>query len=176
MSLLIVFIVLGFILLIYGANWIINGARLLAKKHNISDLVIGLTVVAFGTSAPELFINGIASFNNQSDIVIGNVLGSNVFNLFAILGIVGIIYPISVEISTIKKEIPTSLISTIFILLVANNFLFVTSGISRLDGVFLLVLFGGFLFYIFNQMKNDSVISSTVIVTTSNFKIWALYY
>ena len=84
-SLLLIFV--GFLGLIFGANWLVDGSSALAKKHNIPDLVIGLTIVAFGTSAPELVVNSIASLNGLSDIVLANVIGSNNFNLFIILGI-----------------------------------------------------------------------------------------
>ena len=93
----ILLITLGFILLIKGADWLVNGASALAKKHNISDLVIGLTIVAFGTSAPEMVVNVIASFDKHSDIVFGNIIGSNNFNLFVILGVVSLIFPITVK-------------------------------------------------------------------------------
>lgn len=77
-------IIAGFASLIFGANWLVDGASSLAKKNNVSDLVIGLTIVAFGTSAPELVVNSVASFNGLSDIVFGNIIGSNNFNLFII--------------------------------------------------------------------------------------------
>ncbi len=108
MILLFLFVAIGFIALIFGANWLVDGASSLAKKHNVSDLVIGLTIVAFGTSAPELVVNSIASVQGYSDIVLGNVIGSNNFNLFIILGIAGLIYPIQVQSSTAWKEIPIS--------------------------------------------------------------------
>jgi cation:H+ antiporter len=117
-------IVLGFTSLIYGANWLVDGASSLAKKNNVPDLVIGLTIVAFGTSAPELVVNSVASFNGLSDIVFGNVIGSNNFNLFIILGIAGLIYPITVQSSTAWKEIPVSLIATVLLLLFANDFFY----------------------------------------------------
>src|SRR5690554_5070257 len=115
-------IILGFTSLIFGANWLVDGASSLAKKNNVSDLVIGLTIVAFGTSAPELVVNSVASFNGLSDIVFGNIIGSNNFNLFIILGIAGLIYPITVQSSTAYKEIPISLVATILLLMLANNF------------------------------------------------------
>ena len=77
-----ILILVGFASLIFGANWLVDGASSLAKKNNISDLVIGLTIVAFGTSAPELVVNSVASFDGLSDIVFGNIIGSNNFNLF----------------------------------------------------------------------------------------------
>ena len=99
-------IIIGFAALIFGANWLVDGASSLAKKHNVSDLVIGLTIVAFGTSAPELVVNSIASLNGYLDIILGNIIGSNNFNLFIILGTAGLIYPITVQSSTVWREIP----------------------------------------------------------------------
>src|SRR5690606_34210473 len=106
-------IILGFVFLIKGADWMVSGATLLAKKNKIPDLAIGLTIVAFGTSAPELVVNTVASYQDHSDIVLGNVIGSNNFNLFMILGIVGLIFPIAVQSSTIWKEIPISFFAAI---------------------------------------------------------------
>ena len=143
----VILVVLGFVGLIYGANWLVDGASSLAKKNNISDLVIGLTIVAFGTSAPELVVNSVASNDGFSDIVLGNVIGSNNFNLFIILGIASLVYPIAVQNSTTKGEIPISLIVTIVVLVLANVYLLgSTSSISRIDAVVLLLMFGGFLY------------------------------
>lgn len=167
-------IIVGFASLIFGANWLVDGASSLAKNNNISDLVIGLTIVAFGTSAPELVVNSVASFDGLSDIVFGNIIGSNNFNLFIILGIAGLIYPISVQSSTAWREIPISLIITILLFGLANNF-FIDQNpeISRLDGIILLVAFICFLYYVFNQLKQEK---TEVIAheNKSNYKIWGL--
>ena len=98
--------VLGFVVLIKGADWLVDGASAIARRYGISDLVIGLTVVAFGTSTPELFVNILASAKGNTDIAIGNVLGSNISNVFLILGVSSIIYPLSVSKGTVWKEIP----------------------------------------------------------------------
>ena len=157
MILALVLIIVGFVALIYGANWLVNGASSLAKKYKVSDLVIGLTIVAFGTSAPELVVNSVASYDGLSDIVLGNIIGSNNFNLFIILGIAALVYPIAVQRSTIKGEIPISLLVAIVFLLLANNFFLDNiTEISRIDALVMLVLFGGFLYYIFKQMTNDA--------------------
>ncbi|MBU1100293.1 MAG: calcium/sodium antiporter [Bacteroidetes bacterium] len=151
-----ILIVVGFSALIFGANWLVDGASALAKKHRISDLAIGLTIVAFGTSAPELVVNSVASVDGLSDIILGNVIGSNNFNLFFILGLVGLIYPITVQSSTAWREIPISLIVTVILFALANNFfLNQTYEISRLDGVILFSLFILFLYYVFKQMKTE---------------------
>jgi cation:H+ antiporter len=162
----ILLVVAGFVSLIFGANWLVDGASALAKKYKVSDLVIGLTIVAFGTSAPELVVNSIASLKGYSDIVLGNIVGSNNFNLFIILGFSGLLLPIKVQTSTAWKEIPISLFVSVLLLFLINDFVFTGSTYSsRLDGLIMLVLFCLFLYYVFNQMKNDPQ-----VVTTENQK------
>jgi cation:H+ antiporter len=167
-------IILGFTSLIFGANWLIDGASSLAKKNNVSDLVIGLTIVAFGTSAPELVVNSGASYDGLSDIVFGNIIGSNNFNLFIILGIAGLIYPITVQSSTAWKEIPISLVVTVFLFVLANNFFINQNAeLSRVDGMILLVGFICFLYYVFTQLKQDKV-DVIAYEEKSNYKVWGL--
>ena len=166
--------VVGLLLLIKGAQWMVDGASALAKKYNISDLAIGLTVVAFGTSAPELVVNTIASFQNQQDIVLGNIIGSNNFNLFAILGITGLISPLVVSYSTIWKEIPASFMATLLLFVLANNIFLKSEPIlSRTDGLILLILFICFLYYVFVQLKNEkSKQDDNPQKKINNTKIW----
>ena len=167
-------IIIGFLSLIFGANWLVDGASSLARKNNISNLIIGLTIVAFGTSAPELVVNSVASFNGLSDIVFANIIGSNNFNLFVILGIAGLIYPISVQSSTAWKEIPISLLVVVLLYLLAHNFLISPNlEISRVDGAILLICFCGFLYYVFNQLKKD-IQGEITHDNKSNVKIWGL--
>lgn len=169
-------VIFGFTCLIFGGNWLVNGASALAKRNNISDLVIGLTIVSFGTSAPELVVNSLASLDGHSDIVFGNIIGSNNFNLFVILGISGLIYPITVQKSTANREIPISLSITILLLVLANEFFIGNETvISRIDGVILLAVFAFFLYYVFMQEKVDKA----EVITyqhrqMSNIKIWSL--
>ncbi len=175
MILQIVLLILGLVLLVKGADWLVDGASVLAKKNNVSDLAIGLTIVAFGTSAPELVVNGVASFQNYPDIVFGNVIGSNNFNLFFILGIAGLITPLVVQSSTVWKEIPFSLVAAVVLLLFANNY-FIEAGnsVSRLDSAFLLVFFVGFLYYVFTQLKSDPSLETVEVKNYSTTKIWTL--
>ncbi|MGK0366712.1 MAG: cation:H+ antiporter [Saprospiraceae bacterium] len=165
----------GFVLLIFGANWLVEGASGLAKKWNISDLAIGLTIVAFGTSAPELVVNSIASVENHSNIILGNVIGSNNFNLFVILGIVGLIYPIQVQSNTVWREIPISLVAVLSFFLLANNlFIGESQFLSRLDGIILFILFLAFLFYVYKNLENDKSETPPQQATMSNFKVTGL--
>lgn len=146
-------LVVGFVLLIKGADWLVDGASAIAGRFNISDLVIGLTVVAFGTSTPELFVNIIASAKGNTDIAIGNVLGSNIANVFLILGVSAIIYPLSVTKGTVWKGIPFGLLAVIVLAFMANDRLIdgsATSLLTRIDGLILLAFFSIFLYYSFS--------------------------
>lgn len=176
MFILSILIIAGFAALIFGANWLVDGASALAKKYNVSDLIIGLTIVSFGTSAPELVVNSLASYNGYSDIILGNILGSNNFNLFITLGIAGLIYPMRVQKSTIWKEIPISFGAALLFYMMANNFFFSdTTAVLRIDGAILLLCFAAFLFYIFKEMKaGKEPIEEIIYIPKSNFKIWSL--
>lgn len=167
-------LILGLAVLIKGADWMVNGSSALAKKYHVSDLVIGLTIVAFGTSAPELVVNVIASSQDFNDIVLGNVLGSNIANLFLILGITGIIYPLVVQSSTTWKEIPLSLFAVVLLFLLANNFfLYENPVISRPDGFILLLMFGFFMIYVYRLSKSDTAPKEVVVSEMSLFKMIA---
>ena len=150
----IIFLIVGLALLIVSAEWLVGGATSLARRFKISDLTIGLTVVAFGTSAPELVVNLFASTTSHQDIVFGNILGSNNFNLFIILGIAGLVLPLKVHVSTVWKEIPMSLAALIVFFLMVN----IPSGgarvLGRIDGLILLTLFVLFQYYVYRQIKN----------------------
>jgi cation:H+ antiporter len=175
MILSITILIVGFATLIKGADWLVSGASSLAKKHNISDLAIGLTIVAFGTSAPELVVNSIASFQGHSDIIFGNVIGSNNFNLFLILGIVGLILPITVQSSTVWKEIPISFFAIVIVFILSNSFFLQENNVlSRIDGALLFILFVLFLFYVYKQMKTEKTEFEIATLEISNWKIWGL--
>jgi cation:H+ antiporter len=172
MIIAILFIILGFGLLIKGADWMVDGSSALAKKYNVSDLVIGLTIVAFGTSAPELVVNSFASIDNHPDIIFGNVIGSNIFNLFVIFGMVGLISPIVVKSSTVWKEIPISFFALVIMYFLCNDLMTEGSDIlTRWDGLILIALFGSFLFYIFRQMKSNPESLEIPVQRFSNLKI-----
>lgn len=146
----------GFILLIYGANLLVDSASSLAKRMNIPNIVIGLTIVAFGTSAPEFVVNIFAAVNNQSEIVLGNIIGSNIFNVLIILGISALIIPIDVKNNSIKYEIPLAMLSSIVVFILATDFLLEKSSssiISALDGIILLLFFVVFMIYNIYMMK-----------------------
>ena len=112
-----IWLILGFIILIYGANKLVDGGAALAFRLNIPNIVIGLTVVAFGTSTPELVVNLFSSAEKQSELALGNVLGSNIFNILGILGITALISPIAVKKATTWVEVPLALLAAFLILI-----------------------------------------------------------
>lgn len=143
-------VVLGLALLVVAAEWLVRGAGSLAKRLRVREIVIGLTVVAFGTSMPEMVVNIFASADGRNDIVFGNVIGSNIFNLLFILGVAGLIYPLTVQSNTTWKEIPFSLLVTLVLYLLVNERLenpAASNALSRLDAGVLLVFFVIFLAY-----------------------------
>ncbi|HMO82890.1 MAG TPA: hypothetical protein PKA42_01860 [Candidatus Paceibacterota bacterium] len=135
-----IFFFLGFYALIKGADLLVDGASSLANRLGVSALVIGLTVVAFGTSAPELAVNILASLNNSTDIAVGNILGSNIANILLILGVSAVIYPLAVQQGTVWKEIPFALLAVMVL------GYFVTDGeVGRSDGFVLIIFFALFM-------------------------------
>lgn len=152
-------LIVGFAFLIKGADLLVDGASALAKKMKISDLVIGLTVVAFGTSTPELFVNIFAAIGGNTEIAIGNILGSNIFNVFVILGLSSLVYPLHVAHNTIWKEIPFSLLAAVMVFVLANDALIdaqTSSMLSRIDGIVLLAFFAIFICYVVAVARQDN--------------------
>lgn len=148
----------GFSLLIWGADILVTGASTVAKKLHVSDLAIGMTMVAFGTSLPELAVNMLSAFQGKSDLAMGNIIGSNIFNILIILGLSAILRPITVETLTTWTDIPYCLIiTTAFIILSADAYIDRTAigFISRSDGLILLLLFSIFLYYTLRSMGNE---------------------
>lgn len=172
MTVSILLLLLGFVVLIKGADWLVDGASALARKHKIPELAIGLTVVAFGTSMPEFVVNTFAAYQSHSEIAFGNIIGSNIFNLFAILGITGLIAPIVVQSSTVWKEIPISFLAILLLFFLSNDFFFGNPILSRFDGTILLVFFALFLYYVFRQLKADRMQVEVTHKQYSSLKIW----
>jgi cation:H+ antiporter len=155
----IVLLIVGFGFVIKGADLLIDGASSLAKRFSIPEIVIGLTIVAFGTSAPELVVNIFASLRHSNEMVLGNIIGSNVFNSLLILGIAGMIFPIAVQRKTVWREIPFSLAAVVVLFFMANDNMFggnEVEQISRTEGMILLVFFVMFLLYVFFISKDGS--------------------
>jgi cation:H+ antiporter len=148
--------IFGFVFLIKGANMLVDGASSIAKKRNISPIVIGLTIVSFGTSAPEFIVSILASANGNTEIAIGNILGSNIANILLILGISALIYPLATKKNTVWKEIPLSLMAALMLAVLVNDARIdgdSSSGLTRIDGIVLIGFFIIFLFYTFGISK-----------------------
>jgi cation:H+ antiporter len=167
---------IGFVLLIFGANFLVDGAASLANKFHISHIVIGLTIVALGTSSPELVVNIIASFQGNEDVAMGNILGSNISNIFLILGVSAVIYPLVVNSNTLGKEIPLSLLAAIVLGVMANDAIIDGHGrsfITRSDGLVLISFFLLFMHYAFSiaRLRGEHEIE---IKDYSKLKSWLM--
>ena len=139
----IILLVIGFLLLVKGADYFVDGAASIARRFNISTMVIGLTLVAFGTSAPELAVSINAAINRSNGLVFGNVIGSNILNILFVLGLSAAITPIGIRLKTILKEMPFAIIATVAVLFMALDLSIdqTPNIISRIDGILLLILF-----------------------------------
>lgn len=151
----ILLLVVGFVALILGANWLVDGATSVGIRAKLSPLIIGLTIVAFGTSLPELIINVFSCIKGSSGLAIGNIIGSNIMNILLILGVASIIYPIDVSRISIRRDIPAGFLATAALFLMANDFF--TGGshtINWIEGLVLLLMAGGYLYL--TMVKNES--------------------
>ena len=145
----IIFIILGFVLLIKGADFLVDGASNIAKRFHIPEIVIGLTIVSIGTSMPELFVSTTSALQGSADMSIGNIIGSNICNLLLILGLSAVISPVKFQKATCKIEIPMCFGITVVFMLLAN----IGQALDLMDAIILLVLFAGFIAYTFYVAK-----------------------
>lgn len=164
MILTVLLIVLGFGSLIAGAEFLVRGASSLALRLKVPDIVIGLTVVAFGTSTPELVVNVVSALKGTPALAFGNVIGSNVFNILGILGVCALIYPLDVKKATTWNEIPFALLTSFILLILANDNWFTAGTVNVLtlgDGLVLLGFFAIFLVYTHKLSKQGAESEST---------------
>lgn len=164
----------GFLLLIKGADWLIDGASGLARKFRIPEIVIGLTIVAFGTSAPELAVNIIASISDNNGLAIGNVVGSNIANILLILGLCALVRNLTVQSNTVWREIPFSLFAALILGYQVNDQMAGNANmdiITRADGLVLVALFGLFLFYTF-RLGMDNLTTDEIPETDMERPLW----
>ena len=150
-------LILGFGVLIFGANWLVNGATSIGVKAKLSPLIIGLTIVAFGTSLPEMIVNVFSCIKGSPGLAIGNIIGSNTMNILLILGVSAMIFPIDVSRISIRRDIPAGFIATFAITLMANGFFRGTSAtIDWVEGIVLLVMGFGYLWLTFKKNSEFS--------------------
>ena len=160
----IVYIILGIALVIWGADRLTEGASSLARGMRVPEIVIGLTIVAAGTSAPELFVSLVSALKGTSDLAVGNVIGSNIFNTALIVGCSAVLAPMAVAKSTVKKDMPWAAMSAFLLFLLCfddmNSPHLWGNEISRSDGIILLVGFLAFMIYTFNAANKDGLMPS----------------
>lgn len=161
----VVLLILGFAFLIKGADWLVSGASSIASNFKVSKQLIGLTIVAIGTGAPELAVSISSLLNNNTDMLLGNVIGSNIINILLLIGVAAIINPIKIKRQTISKELPLLLlISTTLIVLVLDTSITgaTTNLISRNDAIICILLFAIFVYYIINTFRKNRGIKREV--------------
>lgn len=153
----------GLLLILFSANYLVDGASSVAKNFGLSEFIIGVTIVGIGTSAPEMVVSILSAAQGKADMAIGNVVGSNIFNVMMILGVTALISPLAITKSNLKKDIPINIIVTILLILLALNFTIFGFGedkLSRLDGALMLGIFIWYLWSSFRGGKNDEEDSS----------------
>lgn len=154
-----VILIVGLVLILLGANWLVDGSSSIAKRFGISEFVIGLTIVGIGTSAPEMVVSFLSAIQGKTDMAIGNIVGSNIFNTMMILGVTAIIAPITITKSNLKKDIPLNIIVTVLLILLGMNFTIFGVGadqLSRIDGGILLIIFAWYLWSSFRSDNGDT--------------------
>jgi len=164
-----IILLIGFALLIKGANYFVDGSSNIARLLHVSPLLIGLTIVAFGTSSPEATVSILAALNGNADVAIGNVVGSNIFNITLVVGITAMIAPLKVENETIRKEIPFTLLASVAMLIFISDILLqsgTSNVITRSEGLTLLLIFTVFMYYIFEVARDSR--SNTIAIPLEN--------
>ena len=155
MTIQILILIAGLVLILLGANWLVDGASSIAKRMGLSEFIIGLTIVGIGTSAPEMVVSFLSAIQGKAEMAIGNVVGSNIFNSMTILGITALILPLTITRSNIRKDAPLNIIVTAILILLGMNFTIFGLGkdqLSRVDGA---ILLGIFVWYLWSSFKSD---------------------
>ena len=162
----VLFIIIGAVLVLWGADRLTDGATSLAQKMNVPQIVIGLTVVAMGTSMPEFFVSLMSAIKGTSDMAVGNVIGSNVFNTLAIVGITALVAPMLISPSTVRKDMPFAVVASVALLLMCRD-----GEVSRLDAA---ILFVGFIFFIFYtlRMANKGEVQAAEEIKLEEMSAW----
>lgn len=149
-------LIAGLLLILLGANYLVDGASSIAKKFGLSEFIIGVTIVGIGTSAPEMVVSFMSAIQGKADMAIGNIVGSNIFNTAMILGVTALIAPLTITRSNLRKDIPLNIIVTILLIALGMNFTITGLGkdqLSRIDGA---ILLGIFVWYLWSSFRSDS--------------------
>ena len=163
-------LILSLVLLVVGANWLIDGAAAIARRYHISEYIIGATIVGMGTSMPELVVSVISGIEGHPDIAIGNIVGSNIFNVFLILGVTGLIMPIRYTRENIKRDIPFNITASILVMTLCALSIFVRGeyGLGRFEGMALLASFA---FYLWSSIRSEQKQKDTEPYDANNEKL-----
>lgn len=156
MTLQIFILLAGLLMILFGANWLVDGSSSIAKRFGISEFVIGLTIVGIGTSTPEMVVSFLSSIQGKADMAIGNIVGSNIFNTMMILGVTALISPLTITAGNLKKDIPLNIIVTVILIILGMNLTIFGHGadqLSRIDGA---ILLGIFAWYLWSSFKEDT--------------------
>lgn len=162
----------GLLLILLGANWLVEGSSDIARKSGISEFVIGLTIVGIGTSTPEMVVSFLSSFQGNSDMAVGNIIGSNIFNTLLILGATALISPLVITKSNLRRDIPMNIIVTVLLVLLGMKgsiFGFGTNSLNRVDGAILLGLFA---WYLYKSFKSNSGEQQDDDAQVKNRPVW----
>ena len=156
MILQILILIAGLVLILFGANYLVDGSSSIAKKFGLSEFVIGLTIVGIGTSTPEMVVSFLSAIQGKADMAIGNIVGSNIFNTLMILGVTALIAPLTITKTNHRKDIPLNILVTGLLIILGLNFTifrFGQDGLGRIDGI---ILLGIFAWYLWSSFKSDS--------------------
>ena len=157
MILQLLILIAGLLLILFGANYLVDGSSSIAKKFGLSEFIIGLTIVGIGTSTPEMVVSFLSAFQGKADMAIGNVVGSNIFNTLMILGVTAVICPVKISRNAVRKDLPLNISVTALLIILGLNATLFGIGkdnvISRIDGIILLAIFA---WYLWSSFKNDS--------------------
>ena len=171
MTIQILLLIAGLVLILLGANYLVDGSSSIAKRFGISEFVIGLTIVGIGTSTPEMVVSFLSAFQGKADMAIGNVVGSNIFNTLMILGATALVAPMIITRSNLKKDIPINIGVTVLLIILGMNFTIFGYGndqLSRIDGLVLLAIFA---WYLWSSFKNDTTEDENSEIAVKNVPV-----
>lgn len=172
MALQILILVGGLALILFGANWLVDGSSSIAKKFGLSEFVIGLTIVGIGTSTPEMVVSFMSAFQGKADMAIGNIVGSNIFNVLMILGVTALISPLAITKTNLRRDIPLNILVTILLIVLGMNFTIFGKGndlLCRIDGLILLAIFA---WYLWKSFKSDNGDTQEEGEGIKSYKTW----
>ncbi len=166
-------LIAGLVLILMGANWLVDGASSIAKKTGMSEFIIGLTIVGIGTSTPEMVVSFISSIQGKPDMAVGNVVGSNILNTFLILGTTALICPLAISRESLKRDLPLNILVTALLILLGLKYTifgFGSNTLTRLDGALLLTLFAAYMWLLLRSKNQQQAETESDIKVTSTWK------